>query len=161
MAAAVRAVRIGRADVFSPCEFDLARMLRFPMIVVDFLHIAHKIHRDHETAARARTADGPIASARPPSGLRRAAVARNLPAIAHPARRQPLPTAPEDQSIGALAASAGRNAAEAADPGERGLGRRVAYGAVAVSMTRRTRSKVSRERMPSSWNARSAGSSPG
>jgi len=47
MAAVVRAARIGRADVFSPCEFDLARMLRFPMIAVDFLHIAHKIHHDH------------------------------------------------------------------------------------------------------------------
>src|SRR6266702_2619602 len=72
MAAVVRAARIGRADVFSPCEFDLARMLRFPMIAVDFLHIAHKIHRDHETAARAKVAGGRIATARPPSGLRRA-----------------------------------------------------------------------------------------
>ena len=43
-------------------------MLRFPMIAVDFLHIAHKIHHDHETAARARAADGPIATARPPFG---------------------------------------------------------------------------------------------
>ena len=56
-------------------------MLRFPMIAVDFLHIAHKIHRDHETAARAKGADGRTASARP-SRLRRAAAARNLPAIA-------------------------------------------------------------------------------
>src|SRR6266700_3231216 len=56
MAVVVRVARIGRTDVFSPCEFDLARMLRFPMIAVDFLHIAHKIHRDHETAARARAA---------------------------------------------------------------------------------------------------------
>ncbi len=60
-------VQKGRLDdVFSPCEFDLARMLRFPMIAVDFLHIAHKIHRDHETAARAKAAGGRTASARPP-----------------------------------------------------------------------------------------------
>ncbi len=42
-------------------------------------------------------ASGRIASARPPPGLRRAAAARTLPAIAHPAQRQQLPMAPEDQ----------------------------------------------------------------
>jgi hypothetical protein len=36
-----------------------------------------------------------------------------------------------------------------------------AKGAVAVAMTRRTRSKISRERTPSSWKDCSAGSSPG
>src|SRR5215467_13974193 len=35
------------------------------------------------------------------------------------------------------------------------------HGLVAVAMTRRTRSKVFRARTPSSWNERSAGSSPG
>src|SRR6266542_3050530 len=38
---------------------------------------------------------------------------------------------------------------------------RGAYGAVAVAMTLRTRSKTGREHTPSSWKARSAGSSPG
>ena len=38
---------------------------------------------------------------------------------------------------------------------------RAAHGAVAVAMTRRARSKVSRARTPSSWKGRSAGSSPG
>src|SRR6266487_5454236 len=101
MAAAVRAVRIGCADGFSPCEFDLARMLRSFMIAVDFLHIAHKIHRDHETAARARAEGGRTTSARPPSGLRRAAVARNLPAIAPQPGASHYQRLTEDYSTGA------------------------------------------------------------
>jgi len=36
-------------------------MLRFLMIAVDFLLIEHKIHRDHEGAARARAPRGRIA----------------------------------------------------------------------------------------------------
>src|SRR6266516_5969863 len=52
MAAVARAAKKGRAEVFSRCEFDLAHMLRFPMIAVDFLLIEHKIHHDHEDAAR-------------------------------------------------------------------------------------------------------------
>src|SRR6266568_6119836 len=106
MAAVVRAARIGRADVFSPCEFDLARMLRFPMIAVDFLHIAHKIHRDHETAARARAADGRTPTARPPTGPRHAAMARNLRAIAHPS---PAP-APINNSRGPIDQQSSRGA---------------------------------------------------
>src|SRR6266700_7571293 len=107
MAASVRAARIGRADVFSPCEFDLARMLRFPMIAADFLHIAHKIHRDHETAARARAADGRTPTARPPTGPRHAAMARNLRAIAHPS---PAP-APTNGSRGPIDRRSSRGAA--------------------------------------------------
>jgi len=34
-------------------------MLRFLMIVVDFLLMEHKIHHDHEDAARARALGGP------------------------------------------------------------------------------------------------------
>ncbi len=32
------------------------------MIAVDFLHIEHKIHRDHEDAARARAPGGRLAA---------------------------------------------------------------------------------------------------
>ena len=71
------------------------------MIAVDFLHIAHKIHHDHETAARARAEGGRITSARPPSGLRRAAVARNLPAIAPQPGASHYQRLTEDYSTGA------------------------------------------------------------
>ena len=61
----------------------------------------------------------------------------------------------------------GRDGTPAGDAVSDGAGRRrkadmrVAYGALAVAMTRRTSPKISRERTPSSWNERSAGSSPG
>src|SRR6266568_7653550 len=47
MAGAASAASKGRDDVFSRCEFDLAHMLRFLMIVVDSMHMEHKIHHDH------------------------------------------------------------------------------------------------------------------